>query len=163
MNGVFDNQTSGNDWTSTVGSMLHEREQDQLEPEIVRHQRNVLDNFEREMSRYEIDHRATVAEVAKSYVMPRDNSVQDFLDSHRMLPQLLIQANSHLQKAFGDTTVFSLRATCDEYGGQSLFVDALWPGNAADAYAALDRFEDNWWVAHCHMAVGHLNFTYRLV
>jgi hypothetical protein len=163
VNGIFDNQTSGNDWTPVVGSMLHERQQDQPEPEIIGRHRNIIENLEREMSRYEEDHQTMVKEVSKSYMMPRDNSVQDFLHSHRVLPQLLMEALPRLQEIFGDATVFTLRAASDEYGWQNLFVDALWPGDAADAYADLDRFEDEWWVANCHVAGGHLNFTYRLV
>jgi hypothetical protein len=48
-------------------------------------------------------------------------------------------------------------------GWQNLCVDVLWPGNAAEAYAAIDRFEDTWWVANSHLGVGRLAFTYRLV
>jgi hypothetical protein len=60
-----------------------------------------------------------VTEVARNYVMPRDNSVQAFLNSHRVLPQLLLQALPRLRHRFGDT-VFALRATSDEYGWQNL-------------------------------------------
>ncbi len=161
MNGVFDNQTSGNDWTPSVRSMLHERRQDRPEKEPS-HRQQVLDGLEQQMVRYEADHHAMVAEVARSFTMPRDNSVQAFLNTHRVLPQLLIQALPRLRARFGDT-VFALRSTSDEYGGQILYVDALWPGDAVDAYAALDRFEDDWWVANSHMAAGHLSFAYRLV
>jgi hypothetical protein len=54
-------------------------------------------------------------------------------------------------------------ANADENGWQNLCVDALWQGNSADAYAAIDRFEDAWWVANSHMGAGRLMFTYRLV
>jgi hypothetical protein len=163
MNGVFDNQTSGNDWTSAIGSMLHEREQEQSAPETISQQSNIIDNLECEMARYNDSHNATILEVGRQYMMPRDNSVRDFLNSHRILPQLLLDAFPFLQGTFPHTAVFALRTTSDEYGWRRLFVDALWPGDAADAYAAIDRFEDDWWVSHCHMASGCLNFTYRLV
>jgi hypothetical protein len=162
MNGVFDKQTSGNDWTPSVRSMLHERQQEQPEPERTHPHRVIFQDLERQMARYEADHDEMVAEVARSYMMPRDNSVQNFLNSHRVLPQLLIQALPRLRERFGDT-VFALRAILDEHGWQSLYVDALWAGDAAEAYAAIDRFEDDWWVANSHMAAGHLTFTYRLV
>jgi hypothetical protein len=162
MNGVFDKQTSGNDWTPSVHSMLHERPQDQPEPEQIWRERMIFNDLERQMACYEADRHALVTEVARNYMMPRDNSVQAFLNSHRVLSQLLLQALPRLRHRFGDT-VFALRTTSDEYGWQNLCVDALWRGDAADAYTALDRFEDDWWVDNSHLAAGHLTFTYRLV
>jgi hypothetical protein len=163
MNGVFDRQTSGNEWGSSTGSMLHERLQDRPAPERVKRQRHSFDDLERQMARHEEDHKSAVAAVCSAYVMPRDGSVQDFLNSHRVLPQLLLQAFPRLRSVFGELAVLSLRATSDEYGWQTLFVDVLWPEDATTAYAALDRFEDDWWVANCNLAAGRLNFTYRLV
>jgi hypothetical protein len=162
MNGVFDKQTSGNNWTPVVGPMLHEREQDQLVPPEARRQHLIFNEYERQMARHEQDHLTMVTEVARNYVMPRDNSVQAFLNSHRVLPQLLIQALPQLRGHFGNV-VFALRATSDEHGWQRLYVDAMWQGSSADAFQAIDRFQDAWWIANSHMAAGHLTFTYRLV
>lgn len=72
------------------------------------------------------------------------------------------QALPHLREHFGNI-VFALRATSDEYGWQRLYVDALWPGDSTDAFLAIDRFQDAWWIANSHMTAGHLTFTYRLV
>jgi hypothetical protein len=162
MNGVLDRQTSGNDWTPDIGPMLHERPQEQIGYEALEQQRIIFDDFEAQMRRYEADHRAMLAEVARCYVVPRDNSVQNFLNTYRSVPPLLLQAYPRLREQFTDA-VLALRANSDENGWQNLCVDALWQGNSADAYAAIDRFEDAWWVANSHMAAGHLMFTYRLI
>lgn len=162
MNGVFDKQTSGNDWTPVIHSMLHQREQEQLPKQQLEQQRIVLDDLEQQMARYEADHQAMLGEVARCYVMPKDNSVRRFLNAHRALASILLQALPRLRDQFGDT-VFALRQTSDEDGWQNLCIDAIWSGNAAEAYAAIDRFEDAWWVANSHMGAGRLIFTYRLV
>lgn len=162
MNGVLDRQTSGNDWTSAVGSMLHERQQEKIDYEPAQQQRAIFADLEAQMRRYEADHRAMLAEVARCYVAPKDDSVQGLLNTHRFIPPLLLQAYAHLREQFTEA-VFALRANSDENGWQTLCVDALWPGKSADAYAAIDRFEDAWWVANSHMGAGRLIFTYRLV
>jgi hypothetical protein len=118
MNGIFDNQTSGNDWPGATPAMLHEREQDRIDAPTAR-QHGIFDDLERQMER-------------------------------------------HLREFFGDV-LFSLRATGDEYGWQQLYVDIHWAGTSDEAFQAIDRFQDGWWIAHSNMTAGHLTFTYRLV
>lgn len=44
-----------------------------------------------------------------------------------------------------------------------LYVKAMWPGEPRDALAALDQFEDVWWIANSYPAGTTLTFTYSLV
>jgi hypothetical protein len=162
MNGVFNKQTSDNDWSPVVGAMLHEREQDRMSPVAPLRQQHILDDLEQQMTRHQQEHVTIVNEIARNFAMPRDNSVQEFLSSHRVLPQFLIQAMPHLREHFGDV-VFALRAASDEYGWQQLYVDALWPGDSTEAFLAIDRFQDAWWIANSQKTAGQLTFTYRLV
>ncbi|MDE3186139.1 MAG: hypothetical protein KGM96_01280 [Acidobacteriota bacterium] len=163
MNGVLDNQTSGNDWGIPIHAMLHERIQKvKAETAISHRQCSFIRDVETQMQQFEKEYQAAVAEVRKFYVLPNDLSVLDFLNDHRALPQLLIDAAPQLKKYFGDT-VFTLRATSDEYGWQSLYADAMWTGDARDAVRFLDKFEDEWWIPNCRSARGALTFTYRLV
>jgi hypothetical protein len=76
---------------------------------------------------------------------------------------LLIEAIPHLRQHFGNGTVFSLRATVDEYGGQALYAVAMWPGNVQDARNSLEHFDEQWWIANSRQAAGDLTFTYELV
>ena len=85
----------------------------------------------------EAEHEAAVNEVRKSYVVPPDSSVIDFLNRHRSIPQVLLQASERLRELFGSGRVFSLRA--------------------------LERFDDSWWIANSRQAAGNLTFTYELV
>ncbi len=161
MNGVLDSQTSGNDWDIPIQAMLHERIQD-VPAATVRRQQSFIRDIEVQMQQFERDYRDALTDVRKRYVFPSDTSVAEFLNDHRAMPQLLIDAAPQLRKYFGNT-VFALRVTSDEYGWQNLYADAMWPGDARDALRLLDQFEDEWWIANCRPARGALTFTYRLV
>jgi hypothetical protein len=163
MNGVLDNQTSGNDWVVPNHVMLHERMQSvAANTPVARVQHSFIRDLETQMQQFEQDYQAAIAELRRSYVLPADSSVLDFLSDHRALPQLLIEAAPHLKRYFANT-VFNLRAESDEYGWQNLYADAMWAGDARDAVRHLEQFEDGWWLQNCRPARGVLTFTYRLV
>jgi hypothetical protein len=163
VNGILDDQTSGNDWSIPIPAMLHERMQHlPLETPITHRQSSFIRDVETQMQQFESDYQAAVAEVRRLYVLPSDTSVLDFLNDHRALPQLLIEAAPQLKKYFADT-VFTLRTTSDEYGWQNLYADAMWTGDARGAIQLLDQFEDEWWIANSRPARGALTFTYRLL
>jgi hypothetical protein len=60
-------------------------------------------------------------------------------------------------------TVFNLRAAVDEYGAETLYAVALWPGAVRDARRAIDQFDERWWIANSRQASGDVTFTYELV
>ena len=105
---------------------------------------------------------ATDDRVSDFYSVQGDASLGQFLREHPAIPHLLIEAVPELRRYFGDTE-FALRLTSDDHGWETLYVDALWHGQAHEAIAALDRFEDAWWIENSHAASGSLTFTYRLV
>lgn len=162
MNGLLDNQTSGNEWGPPVPSMQHERSQDAPLRWFQAKQLSILKDYDEQMAQHEREYAANLDELRKYYVLPSDVSVAEFLNDHRALPQILILAMPHLRKLFGDT-VFTLRATSDEFGWQNLYVDALWDRDAMEAFDLLDQFSDQWWLENSAPARGALTFTYRLV
>ena len=107
--------------------------------------------------------RAILARLRLHFVMPIDSSVSSFLDAHRPLYSLLLEATSYLQQCFGADTVFELRAPIDESGSRTLYAVAIWPGLVRDVTAALECFDESWWVANARHASGYLTFTYELV
>lgn len=162
MNGLVDSQTSGNDWTPGAQSMLHERIQEVPRSWPNVEQRSLLEQFERQMAHFEDEFQAHLEDVRRMYLLPPDGSVEEFLSSHRALPQVLVSAVPQLKRIFPGT-LFELRAESDEYGWENLYVDALWRGDALEAFDLLDRFGDEWWIANSDSARGALTFTYRLV
>jgi len=153
-------QTSGNDWGRGHAGM-HGDLQESVDSPEPRQQLVAFARLEAQMARFEADHQALIDEVRRQYVMPVDSSVEELFQRYRVLPQLLIEAGSYLRRYFGET-VFALRSTSDDYGWQTLYVDAIWPGKPNDAMAAIDAFEDAWWIVNSHRS-GSLTFTYRLV
>jgi hypothetical protein len=105
----------------------------------------------------------SLIELRKDFQMPADSSVTEFLNEHRGIVQLLMEARMHLRDCFGSSTVFTLRAELDESGSRTLYVTAIWSGKLQDVRRALDQFDNGWWLSHAGQAGGYLTFTYELV
>jgi hypothetical protein len=80
---------------------------------------------------------------------------------HRGLPKLLLDAVQPLRESFGEK-LLQLQANSD---GEdvSLRATILWPDSAESAHAALDNFDQRWWLDNCNRAHGYLVFDYELV
>lgn len=163
MNGLLDCQTSGNDWGAPPAEMLYQSFQQFASKPEPKKQRSIFKDLEQQMAQFEADHEAIVAELQKRYVLLNDPSVKGFFLTHRTAAELLIQAVPRLQEYFGAGTVFSLRTTVDEYGAQTLYAVVMWPGDVRDVRAALENFDEHWWIANSRRAAGDLTFTYELV
>ncbi len=171
MNGLSYSQVSGNDWTTPPSEMLYQLAQDVAplhlsnpQPRInEQYAQRVQEQIEQQMAQFEADHEAAVTELQRSYVFLDDRAITSFFKSHRTAPQLLIEAAPQLRRNFGAGTVFNLRPMIDEYGAQTLYVVAVWPGDVRDVRIALEHFDEQWWIANSHRASGDLTFTYELV
>ena len=172
MNGLSYSQVSGNNWTIPPSEMLSQfvqrdvvpasssRSQPQVDEQYAQ---RIQAQIEAQMAQFEADHEEAVAELRRSYVFLNDQAIRRFFRSHRTAPQLLLEAVPHLRQNFGADTVFNLRAITDEFGGQTLYAVAVWPGEVRDVRTAFDHFDERWWIANSHQASGDLTFTYELV
>jgi hypothetical protein len=159
----LDNQVSGNNWSSAPESMVYEDFQQVSRRVESGAQRDVLNDLERQMARFEAQHQEALSELRKQYILPTDSSVVQFLGDHRTITEMLIMASRYLKEQFGDKVVFTLRAPLDESGARTLYAVAMWPGSARDARNALQQFDDAWWIANSRQGSGNLYFTYELV
>ena len=168
MNGLSYSQVSGNDWTTPPSEMLYQMAQDVARPHANGAEARIDEQFaqriqvqlEQQMAQFEADHEAAVTELQRSYVFANEQEIRMFFRRHRTAPQLLTEAGLPLRQSFGAGTVFNLRATTDEYGSQTLYVVAVWPG---DVRLALEHLDEQWWIANSRQASGDLTFTYELV
>ncbi len=112
---------------------------------------------------FEAEHDSALEELRRKFILPPDPSVVTFLNDHRTLPQILLEAADHLRAYFGADTIFNLRAPIDESGARTLYAVVMWPGTVSAVREALARFDDEWWIAHSRQASGYLTFTYELV
>jgi hypothetical protein len=159
----LDSQVSGNDWNHAPTPMVYQEFQQVAVRTEPREQRNIFRDLEKQMAAFEAPHGAALTELRKQYVLPIDSSVASFLREHRTIPQLLVLAAPQLKSHFGAATVLVLRAPIDESGARTLYAVAMWPGRVRDAKIALDKFDDDWWIANSRQASGNLYFTYELV
>jgi hypothetical protein len=122
-----------------------------------------IEYIEDQMTAFVAEHNARVQDLRRFFQMPTDSSVTAFLDQHRSLPQLLMEATAHLMNCFGSSTIFALHAEIDESGSRTLYATAVWSGRLQDVRRALDRFDKDWWMSHAGQGGGYLTFTYELV
>jgi hypothetical protein len=162
MNGYVENQTSGIDWSVIPVKMAHEYTQG-VPPSEHRHGTEILQDFEKQMALFNIEHDKTVTEVCGQYLFLDDSDVRQFLRNHRTIPDFLLQAAPYLKVSFGANAVIGLRAPVDEGGYQTLYAIVMWPGRAKDAREALNQFDDAWWINNRVRTAGYLTFTYELV
>jgi hypothetical protein len=167
MNGLLDSQTSGNDWGKPSPEMLYPVFQGvppRPRPTVTdQFAQRLQEQLEQQMAQFEAAHEDVVAELQRNYVFLNNQSVREFFRTHRTAPQLLIDALVHLRQHFGDGTVLNLRTTVEEYGAETLYVVAMWPGAVQDVRNALDHFDEQWWIANSRQAYGDIAFTYELV
>jgi hypothetical protein len=163
MNARGELQTSGNSSVQTTPFVFYYDVLDRLGLANRPPQRTIFVDLERQMRDFQAEHDSALQDVRRNYVLPPDTSVVTFLSEHRTLPQILLEAAAHLRDSFGAGIVFKLRAPIDESGSSILYAVAMCPGPVADVRAALDRFDEDWWIAHSPQAGGRLSFTYELL
>ncbi|HEV8042779.1 MAG TPA: hypothetical protein VGP62_28125 [Bryobacteraceae bacterium] len=95
------------------------------------------------------------------YRFQDDRSVEAFLSSHTGATYILINALSQLKRFFGRDVVFKLQVIKEDDEQQILYAVAVWRGMVEDAVAALENFDENWWLDQPTRVLA-LTFTYEL-
>jgi hypothetical protein len=97
----------------------------------------------------------------KQYVMRKAAAIQKFVSEHR-LRSLLIEARSHLDRAFGNEAIKKLEIIRDDEGYETLYCSVIVTGGVGEARFSLQTFDDQWWVERCNQVNGKLNFDFEL-
>ena len=168
MNAYYELQTSGNNSVQST-PMSFQRGELGLPPAglraspLPRQGSVIFEKTEQQLMAFQVELETTLEAVRRAFVIPPDGSVVAFLNEHRTIPQILLEAATHLRASFAVETVFNLRVPIDESGSRTLYAVAVWPGDVLDVRAALAKFEETWWISHSRQAAGYLAFTYELV
>lgn len=161
MNGILDDQTSGNDWTSR-SRMLHERIVQSLSPDPSPHiQQDVFESLEQQMNEAETELQRMVEKLSKTFVFTNREDVKTFLRSHRGIPSILIEAAPHFQKAFTNVPL-ALDVATEEGAPRTIYVLAQWRDERTRAKQALRNFDEQWWLSNLSKAGGKVVFDYEL-
>jgi len=163
MNGMLvSNQTSGNDWGETAYAMLHELSQPGLSIDPS-YQGSVFESLEREMAQQESEFVDTITKLRSKFIFTDSVSVQSFLRTHRALSSILLEAVSYLKDCFGPDTPLTLEIAFDEGPARAIYALALWKRDRAESRAALNRFDEIWWMDNLKKAGGRIVFDYELL
>ncbi len=104
--------------------------------------------------------RAEIDEVKQRYVFRNENTITQFISSHRTAAAVLISALPELRKSFGEDAVLSLEAVSEDDESTSLYAIVVWRGPAESAESALEEFDERWWLNQPPQP--GLTFTYEL-
>jgi hypothetical protein len=96
--------------------------------------------------------------LAAFYCVASPMAVEKFLVAHAGLVPLLFSAFPKIKSYWGTEINPALTIVDDPEGGFSVLVVGL-SSNKLDAYVALDRFDEEWWLDHIKDAQGLLNFS----
>jgi hypothetical protein len=163
MNGqlVFD-QTSGNNWGSPIRSMLHERVQTGA-GKMSASQASIFEDLERQMAEQEAEFAATLGSLIKNFIFNNPEPITAFLRTHRALAPILLESVPYLAECFGSDASFALEIMSDEGPPTAIYALVLWRWDRAVARAALQRFDEHWWMNNLKKAAGRIVFDYELL
>lgn len=168
MQGTLDKQTSGNDWSQSPGLMLHEGQQPWRIPGraaghglLFAGDEAQLAGFESQMAQFDKMQAEALDKIRHFYLFTNEAEVNEFLQSHKLVTQVLGEAIDHLKKHF-EGSAFSLRLKTDEYDDPTLYAAASWNKEPRHVIIALNGFNREWWLANSYPAGRHLSFTYDL-
>lgn len=96
--------------------------------------------------------------LAAFYSVESPIAIENFLQEHTQLVGLLFSAFPRIKSTWGAEIKPEITLLEDQEDGYPVLMVRL-ISNRADAYEALDRFDDEWWLDHIRDAEGLLNFS----
>jgi hypothetical protein len=152
-------QDYGQSWSIAA---VNFRVADESQAGLTDHKHLNFEHLREEISRVEAEHEVLAGDIRRHYNCHEEAQVFSYLRKHPVLLSLLSLAAPILKSYFDPPTPLKLRAPVDEDGWQLLYAVVMWPGGPQEASAALNRFEDEWWLPNSRQASGRLTFTYEL-
>jgi hypothetical protein len=99
----------------------------------------------------------------KEYIFEDRSKVTSFLEDRPSLPQVLLEAVTHLKESFGTHAIFQLQLPLEEDLPVAIYAVALWKESLQEARTALQHFDDSWWRESSKRASGRIVFDYQLI
>jgi len=89
---------------------------------------------------------ADMDSIKAEYVLRNEPAIAHFFSTHRTAAPFLSRALPELKKSFGYDVVFNLEALTEDNDSSTLYAIAIWRGPADRADAALEDFDERWWL-----------------
>lgn len=124
---------------------------------------SVLTDLERQMAQFSAEEEEDFKRLRKEYVLVDGSVVEAFLRAHRSLLEVLLDAVTQLRACFGADCVLQLRLGNEEGDASTVVCGFVqWTKSAEIARAALDAFDESWWIKNVGRAAGRVVFDYEL-
>lgn len=123
---------------------------------------SVLTDLENQMREFSVRQAENFKRLRKEYVLIQRTETEDFLRRYRSLIEILLDAVPHLRAQFGPEVTLNLRLGLEEGIPQCIYATIPWKGDIASARAALEKFDDLWWLDNVRKASGRVVFDYEL-
>lgn len=124
---------------------------------------SLIKGLEAQMTSFSAKEEDDFERLRKEYVLVNASIVEVLLRNHRSLIDLLLEAVVHLRASFGTDAVIQLRLGFDEGDEPNIVCGIVqWTRDSQAARAALDAFDDSWWMNNVGKAFGRVVFDYEL-
>lgn len=117
--------------------------------------------YQREDDGVEVER--SIRDLYAHYVIVNESSLVAYLKDHRSLPSLLIEIASNLAMHFGKDTLVKLEVVSTGDEPPIIRVSILWQYTTESGNAALDAFDNQYWLANSQKAAGNVVIDYELV
>jgi hypothetical protein len=101
-----------------------------------------------------------VSALKARYAFRNEAAIIHFCSTHAAATPLLADAAVELKRSFGQDAILTLECLAEDNEPASLYAIVVWRGDAERAEAAIEDFDDRWWLNQD--AQPGLTFTYEL-
>ena len=122
-----------------------------------------FNSYEADLKREQQELANDISMLYRLYLIDHPRTVSTFLQSHRTISSVLIEAEPYLKKSFGPKVLSGIRVISDEQEAGSIRVSVNWPGQVSEAVIALAKFDETFWLANCRRGTGRVIFDYDLI
>jgi hypothetical protein len=124
---------------------------------------SVLTDLERQMAQFSAEEEEDFKRLRREYVLVNGPSVESFLRRHRSLLEVLLDAVAQIKACFGAESVLQLRLGSEDGDAPNVVCGFVqWTKSLEAARAALDEFDESWWMNNVRRASGRVVFDYEL-
>jgi len=155
-------QQPGIDWGTVLPPMISRYTQEQPAAGA-RRACLEIHQYEQDSPELAADRERELESVRAAYVFADLVYVDSFLNDHRAVAGLLLEAAPYLKRHFGATVTLRLKVGFEDDGSRTLQVLAVWSGALRDAKNALAAFDREWWLQNCRRGSGNIILDYELV
>ena len=125
-------------------------------------ERKLIQRYEHQMLQFAAEWETEISKLKGEFIFDTPSTVTDYLKAHRALASLLLESVEPLRQSFGYDVPLKLQIRTD---GNSpiLYATVIWKGPICSARAALEKFDENWWLENVRIAPGDVVLDYELV